>query len=216
MTTDRFGNLSSAYSFSGNTSAPPYFYRLATTALNVTDNFTLCSWIYPTGYQGTQYFGLTNGIMAKGPATTYNWGLQVTSSTSISFVKRTGAEGLQFKTFTGLSDLTNSWTHVATVVFNGYVFLYINGVFNQKIAVTNIAPGASDTIFVGTMSGGTGTAVTAFIGKLDDVRVYTSALTASDVYQIYSNAENTIPRRATTGRFGGNQRSNAAGRTNVS
>lgn len=75
--------------------------------LSFTDNFTLSSWIHPTDYHTTGYFGLKNHIFSRGPASTYNYALQATSATTLSFIKRTDSESLQFYNFTGIPSLTD-------------------------------------------------------------------------------------------------------------
>lgn len=189
VTRGALGEVNGASTYNGNTSAPQYHIRSAATALSVTDNFSLSAKIHPTAYQSTNYFGLQNGIMAKGPATTYNWSMQVSSATSVAFCKRTGAESLIFRTFTGLPTLTNTWTTVTMVITGGNVSLYLNGAYNSQQAISNIAPGASDNLFVGAMAGGTGTAVTSFTGYLDDVRMYDHALSVDEIRLIHQQGE---------------------------
>lgn len=180
LTTDRFGTPNMAYSFSG---APQYLLKTAATKLNLTDNFTVSAWIRPTAYHTTGYFGLKNCIIAKGPATTYNYVIQIDSATSISFIKRTGPESIQFKTFSGLSDLTNTWSLITTVVTGGFVNLYINGVYQNQVSVSNIEPGTSDAFFIGT---GASNIETSFIGSIDDVRIYNRTLSIAEISTLYS------------------------------
>lgn len=178
-----------AYNLSGNTALPQYLTRANMTALNVTDNFSLSARIRPTGYSATNYFGLQNGIICKGPATTYNWAMQVSSATSVAFCKRTSPESLQFNTFTGLPSLTNVWTTITMVITGGYVNLYLNGSYYSQQAVSNIQPGTNDSILVGAMGGGTGTSFTAFTGSIDDVRVYDHALNSHEVAAVHEQGE---------------------------
>lgn len=180
LTADRFGTANKAYSFSG---APQYISRTAATALNLTDNFTLSAWIYPTGYHTTGYFGLKNCFIAKGPATTYNYVMQINDANTIAFCKRTGSESLQFKTFTGLPDMTNVWTLVTMVITGNFVNLYLNGVYQNQLSVFSIGPGASDTFFMGA---GSSNSETGFIGSLDDIRIYNRVLTAGEIATMYN------------------------------
>lgn len=159
------------------------------TGLNVTDNFTMSARIYPTALQATNYFGLQNGILYKGPATTYNWGMQLSSATGISFCKRTGAESLLFSHFTGLPDMMNKWTTVTLVITGGFINLYLNGDYNSQIAVANIGPGANDTVFVGAAAGGGGSSVTTFTGYLDDVRFYDHACTQYEITAMHQQGD---------------------------
>lgn len=189
QTADYFNGSNGASTFNGSSTSPQYYYRTGMTALNVTDNFTMSARIYPTALQATNYFGLQNGIFYKGPATTYNWGMQLTTATGITFCKRTGAEGLQWKHFTGLPDFMNHWTTVTLTITGGYVNLYLDGVYQSQIAVTNIAPGANDSVFVGAAAGGTGSAVTSFTGYIDDVRFYDHVCAQPEITAIHEQGD---------------------------
>lgn len=192
LVTGAFGDANGAYNFNGNTTTPQYLTRSSVTQLDTTDNFSLSARIYPTAYQATNYFGLTNGIICKGPATTYNWAMQLSSDTSLAFVKRTGAEGLQYRTFNSLPSFLNKWTTVTMTVTGGFVNLYLNGVYTHQIGVSNIAPGTNDMIIIGAMGGGTGTSVTAFIGSIDDVRVYDHVLNEFEARLIHEQGERAM------------------------
>lgn len=181
LTEDRFGAPNKAYSFSG---APQYIARNNATALNLTDDFTLSAWIKPTDYRATGYFGLKNGIIVKGPATTYNYGVQVNSATSISFIKRTGSESIQYRTFNDISSLTNVWSLITMVITGGHINLYINGTYINQVTVSNISPGANDSLYIGTTT--TSVAESAFIGSLDDIRIYNRVLSTAEINTLYS------------------------------
>lgn len=186
LTTGQNGVANSAYSFNGTTA---YIDGGTSTnfTFNGTDSFSLSVWIYPTGYHTVGTYGLMNGIIARGPATTYNYALELKNSTTISFIKRTGAEGLQFNNFTGIPSLTNKWTHVVAVVTGGTVTLYIDGnVFGSSPIVGGAIQGvANDRLFIGT-TGGNSNPETLFIGSMDDVRIIKRALSAADVAAMYN------------------------------
>lgn len=182
--TGQNGLANNAYGFNGTNA---YMDGGTSTNFTFTNNFTLSAWIYPTGYHTVGTYGLMNGIIARGPATTYNYALELKDSTTISFIKRTGAEGLQFNNFTGVPTLTNKWTLVTAVVAGGNVTLYINGqVFGSSPIVGSIAGAANDRLFIGT-TGGNSNPETLFIGSIDDVRIINRALHAADVIDLYAD-----------------------------
>lgn len=183
LTTDRKGRANSAYVFNGSPSR--YLSASTNSALAFTDNFTLSAWINPTSYKTTGYFGLKNGILARGPATTYNYAMQATDANTISFIERTGSEGLQFTNFTGVPTLTNTWTLVTITISGGTARLYINGSLHASAAVGAIGPGAADQFIIGSVTQG-GNDETGIVGKVDDVRVYGRALSAGEVSSLYS------------------------------
>lgn len=181
LTTDRRGRSNSAYTFNG----APQYIDMGTNVpdLSFTDNFTISAWIYPTAYNAGNYFGLTNGILAKGPATTFNYGLQLNNDTTITFVKRTGAEGLQWTNFT-TSSLQNRWSLITVSVQAGTISMYRNGSLVGSQAVGAIQGVSTDRFIIGANT--TSNASTAFIGKIDDVRIYGRALSANDIAALYS------------------------------
>lgn len=181
------GQVNVALGFDGNTQ---YVNAGSGSSLSFTNNFTLSAWINPTSYHTVGYFGLMNGILGRGPATTYNYGLQANNDTSISFIKRTGVEGLQFYNFTGVPSLAAHWTLVTVRILDGTAMLYINGVFNSAIAVGSIAPVAGDVLYLGTEA--LGQSECAFAGSLDEMRIRSIAESSNWVWACWLNqASNT-------------------------
>jgi hypothetical protein len=84
---------------------------------------------------------------------TYNYALQATDSGTISFIKRTGVEGLQYYNFTGIPSLTNKWTYITATILNNTLQLYINGVLFGSQPVGIIGPGTYDLLSIGGMIG---------------------------------------------------------------
>ncbi len=182
-TTGQNGLASNAYTFSGATNG--VINAGTGSSLTLANNFTISAWIRPTGYQGSTSFGLTNGIVARGPASTYNYALQVTNSTQIAFVKRSGLENLLFTTF-NVPSLTNVWTHVTVTITGMNATLYRNGTLVSSTPVNGnaIAGVNGDVMYIGSMSASTPS--TQFIGSIDDVRIYNRALPAADVAALYT------------------------------
>jgi hypothetical protein len=150
-----------------------------------TGSFTLETIIKPIAYQTGSYFGLANMVMMKGNATTYNYAMQVTNDTTVTFIKRNSTDGgLQSHSFTvpsmrnRISSITFTINAVGTTVtcyFNGNLIgsLAING--------TLIQPGANDPIWVGGLS--TGGLGTQFIGNIYGIKIYNIPLSAAQVAQ---------------------------------
>ena len=127
---------------------------------------------------------MKNGVIARGPASTYNYVLQVTNNTTISFIKRTGAEGLQFYNFAGIPSLTNKWSLATLTVKSGTASLYIDGTLFGSTAVGAIAGVTNDRLYIGSAAGSNVECL--FIGSIDDARVYNRALSASEVQAVFS------------------------------
>ena len=156
-----------------------------------TGNFTLEHWIKITAYEPGTYFGLTNMIMAKGPASTFNYATQVTNSTTLTFIHRNNAEGLIGLNFT-VPSLTNNISQVVFSITLTQVSLYINGNLSstQNLTGNPITPYANDGLQIG---GHYQIANTSFTGNMYCHKIYNRALTAQEVLQNYN---------ATKSRFG--------------
>jgi hypothetical protein len=150
-----------------------------------TGSFTLEAIVKPTSYQTASYFGLVNMIMIKGnSATTINYATQVTSDTSVSFIKRGSTEDLQYHAFTvpsmrnRISSITftiNAAGTTVTCYFNG------NLIGSTAITGTKIEPSSNDNLrFSGISTTGLGT---QFIGNIYSVKIYNIPLSAAQVAQ---------------------------------
>jgi hypothetical protein len=111
--------------------------------------------------------------------------------------------------------IDNNW-HLFTLVFNrsGNMILYADGI---SIGSTSISAGSavnmstSDKFFIGAYQDGTGTAPASgkyLNGNIDDVRVYSRALTAAEVKGLYGTP-NTWTVGTTATAFGGRVRSSS-------
>lgn len=76
----------------------------------------------------------------------------------------------------------NQWHHVAATWGDGTVKLFIDGLLNNQAEYVSTDYVLSH-IFLGRMGGGG----RRYAGKLDDVRIYSNALTDEEVYNIFEN-----------------------------
>jgi hypothetical protein len=152
-----------------------------------TGSFTLEATFKPIAYQTSSYFGLTNMVLLKGPASTFNYVMQVTSDTSVSFIKRGSAESLQYNTFTVPSMLNKINNTVFTINATGTtVTCYLNGNLIGSLAITGtpIEPNTpNDFLLIGALGG---TAATYFTGNIYNIRIYNKTLNAEEVQQNYN------------------------------
>jgi hypothetical protein len=173
-------NADGTFSFNGTGN---YISAGSNASLSFTNApFTLESTFKITGYQNDTYYGLTNMLIERGPASTYNYALQVSNPTTISFIKRTGAESLQYYGFT-VPTLTNNNT-IVTLTYNGSnsASLYHNGTLIGSANVTNVGAGGSDVLYIG----GYVEARTKFTGSIYSTKIYNQALTATEVLQNFA------------------------------
>ncbi|MCH8219545.1 MAG: hypothetical protein IH892_22560, partial [Planctomycetes bacterium] len=92
----------------------------------------------------------------------------------------------------------NEWTHVAAQVVDGHHQYYINGEDAGTGGAGTILPGAADTgpVYIGRTA--EGLAARAFLGMIDDARIYTRALSQEEVADamkgnLFPIAENPLP-----------------------
>jgi len=140
-------------------------------SLSLTNRFTLSAWVRPLSYHTNGHYKILNGFLSRGPssATTLNYALETKDSTTVTFVKRTGSEGLQFYDFT-VPTFTSNWTLVTMVAANGTLSLSINGTPCGSKPVGTLAPGpGTDTFSLGAIV--LNQSETTYVGGLDEVRI---------------------------------------------
>jgi hypothetical protein len=161
--------------------------------LSLTQNFSIEQIFKPTGYQASNYFGLTNQLFAKGSASTYNYATQLTTDTTVSFIKRTSPEGLQYHTFTVPSMLNNINFLTFVVTSNTTISCYLNGALIGSTAIVGAAITAveNDPTYISVDLTGNDEGVLK--GSYYNCRIYNIALTATQIQQNFN---------ALRGRFG--------------
>jgi hypothetical protein len=94
-----------------------------------------------------------------------------------------GNTGYDFDPLNGTAIYINTWTHVAVTFANNTITLYVNGIKGGTSTVTLNTTGNSN--FIG-RSNHTDS-YNYFNGKIDEVRIYSRALTASEVLNLAKN-----------------------------
>jgi hypothetical protein len=152
---------------------------------NVSNNFTISFWAYPRS---------THEIDAEG----YWWGGVSGQRYALGALYHDPGAGAGVSVGTnGVSVYEHStnympallvwqgsvtgWTHIAVVYENRQPKLYINGTLVRTGITSYVNPVRAETSTLGSGSYG------SFDGKLDDVRIYNGALTASEITTLLSN-----------------------------
>ena len=146
-------------------------------SLNITGPITLSAWIKPTAIGGDY-----KTVMAKRSGST-NYQLYLGNGDGVLSYYN----GTQYRsTFV---PKTNAWTHVAATLNGGTLTLFANGT-----SVYSVSGVAMPTAVLGDFSVGVPGSYTAefFQGNIDDVRVYTQAIAAADIIQIYAQGIRNI------------------------
>ncbi|MCX6789590.1 MAG: prepilin-type N-terminal cleavage/methylation domain-containing protein [Candidatus Gribaldobacteria bacterium] len=159
-----------------------YVNAVNSTSLNITDKLTVEMWLYQTGYTGAY----SNNPINKGNASTNMTFTLYTGGTSFQrklywYANRGGVWG----TIASVGNITlNTWTHVVLVYDNGGI-QYVNSVR---------VPGAkvgSGLLASNTMPLRIGGGFYYFNGLIDDVRIFSSALSQAQIQQHYADGLKT-------------------------
>ncbi len=140
------------------------------------DDFSVAFWVRPNtltgGWRPLLHKGA--GDFERGPGVWLNPG-----DNRVHFCVSTSASNNEY--FNSNADLpTGSWSHVACVKAGTKWRCYVNGVLDTEATLAGATTGNSGPLYVGDDPWYSGSAST-----LDDVRVYTGALTTAEVQNLY-------------------------------
>jgi hypothetical protein len=181
LTTDRFGNPNSAYSFNGSS------YMKADSVHDTTfsnSQITISDWV-KLDAAATKDFR----IVAIGKKNTYfQYILQgfLKGSSKIFWVGTNGISSYNFYQAPTSNVSTGQWVHIACVADanKDSTLVYVNGVLvsEYESVITDLnLNNVYETIMLGASIG----SGDHFTGSLDEVRIYKRALTAQDVWALY-------------------------------
>ena len=141
-----------------------------------TDALSLCAWINPSQVSGG--YNIVSSYEGGGA------GLHISSGNIYFQIYSGGYIGVS-----GGSVSVNTWYHVVGTYDNSKLRIYINGELKGEVAKTGNITYNSDTPWsVAVNPSGTGDGGEHFYGKLSDVRIYATALSASDVKELYNTS----------------------------
>ena len=168
LTTDRFGNANSAYSFNGSSFID--LGNIAGVGYSTTQDITMSFWINE-GASGTVISKYTNLDAA-------NSNFFISKATSTAQLAGNGTNSL---TANNLTDYR--WANYVFIAASGSnkSFLYRNGVLVATGTLYTNATLSATKIMLGKLMGSPSN---FFTGKIDDVFIYNRALTASEVSQL--------------------------------
>jgi hypothetical protein len=179
LTPDRFGSPDSAYSFDGisNLISIPDFSQADA---NV---HTLSVWILANSWTNINSSAIYVDIFDKDDATAgqRQWVYQGTQTGQIRAAVFTSMGEYDLDTISQLQ--TNQWYQVVTVWDGTNESAFVNGVFDSSIPAPGTLVQASAPVRIG---GNPVDDQEFFDGKINDVRIYNRALSASEVQQLYA------------------------------
>lgn len=172
-------------------------YIAAGTGAKVKDAITVSIWAYMDDWHND---GDVNKIRPISCTQTGGWVIEASTNGKIAFSVGTGTDSNAYKsaysTMTRAS-MASGWHHFVGTYDGFNVKFYIDGVLQTTNAVyttkTPIYYNSSNGIFIGDESAGSATTPETstnhnFNGKISDVRIYATALTAEQVKELYDTA----------------------------
>ncbi|HCS19770.1 MAG TPA: hypothetical protein DIW47_04260 [Bacteroidetes bacterium] len=179
LTTDRFGDSNRAYLFNGSSS---YIEVPNSSSLqSPTSEVTISAWVQITN------LAVLNWIIDK----RINVGSSPYSSYGIFTANsewRTGISTSNAIVSTGKTAIVqNNWIHVLTLYTGSKIYLYLDGVAVDSANLSGNILYSTLPLYIGKSPNNA--AYTA--GKIDDIRIYDRALNATEIGQLYNEAQNT-------------------------
>ncbi|MBL7773213.1 MAG: hypothetical protein JNM95_10140 [Chitinophagaceae bacterium] len=177
LTTDRFGNANSAYSFDG---VDDYIEVADNNLIDLSTNFTISVWIFPTVNSaiGTIINKENSYEISRHPDGTIQYALSANG---------TGSDWAWVNT--NIVAPLNAWSYITFVKTGSNVQVYLNAVNGH----TNSAQPASLAANTSNLRIGERTFTPeVFAGKLDDIKIYNTALSAVQVLNEYNSSSNNL------------------------
>lgn len=172
ITTDRFGNPNTAYSFDGN---GDYIDCGNAPSVNITGSLTISAWIYASDLTTTR------GILTKSPLPPVDDAYQLVAGAYV-------LSDLNFlNSDYGYIVPTLNWVHVVSVFdsISQTISLYTDGTLDTTISVSFSSIGTSaDNLCLGTHRP-TFTTNWSWSGKLDDMAIWNRPLTPIEITALY-------------------------------
>ena len=169
------GKFGSAVSLNGTTQG----LSLATQFSAVDSAFTISAWIYSTSLASTRaIFGTTTGN---------RFWFHIETDGSLSLCNDTGSGCTTLSSNTGVIT-TNTWYHVVLTHDGSLHYrFYVNGVDKTNVGTATSATAVPTSgEYIGASQ------VAAFAGRIDEFRIYTKALSSSEVKALYNWAAGPI------------------------
>ena len=172
LTTDRFGNPDSAYSFNGNSVIRIVHDNL----LNMDNELSISAWIKPNIQQNAMVLGKSNYSNAT------NYLLRTNTNNFIEFAHKT-------RNFSDTNALNiGQWNHVAVISHStGERYIYINNNLTTFASQNDSYGLVSNELTIGAAFYFGSYFAEYFNGAIDDLRIYKSALTETEIASLFTN-----------------------------
>ena len=136
--------------------------------------YTMCAWINPAGnhknYNGT--------VISSGNWNNSCWTFGVNQTNTAIDVASSG-----YNKYINYNIPLNSWTHILCTVKNNISKLYVNGKYVGELSITGTLATDANNFCIGRETYASGHF--SFNGKINDVRIYDSALSLKEINEVY-------------------------------
>jgi len=208
LTTDRFGNQNSAYSFDGNLNHIQIQPSL--TLNNFNNAITISTWIYSVGPSGNPSYGGQDLQGIFGPATHLggdggfflrlfdsNW--DSVNNRVVDFACALPYNGILNNNSSSLVLNTNTWVNVICTFNSPIVKIYRNGILVDSLQVNFGLSGSLNTSgryytigqCIDWWGSGVPIAIQSFNGKIDDIGIWNRALSPQEITNLYNSQLST-------------------------
>ena len=180
LTSDRFGNINSAYSFNGTNQ---YIQCPNQSYLNIgSGDMSISMWVYLNNNFTNRFFlGKSDGQFNQNKWIVY----YSYNPTQFSFHQNTSTGASTFSAPANWLTDSNSWHHLVITKSSSTYTTYIDGIKASQSSGPIAIPATSTALTIGMVEN-----VGWMSGKLDDIRVYNRALSADEVNVL--NSETNI------------------------
>jgi hypothetical protein len=194
------GIISKALIFNQNGETTNYVSVPNSTSINagqVAREWTLSCWVKPSVAGGSQTGNA--GIIAKGKLGLEEYSLYITGGKFQTRVRNAAGTGTMTATST-TTPSANQWYHVIGIIkeprqagLGSEGLLYVNGVKESATDANTFTTTFSSTepLVIGAREDASGNVTLPFQGIIDEVRVYSRALT-NDIWQLYTNGVTSL------------------------
>ena len=160
-------------------------------ALDITGDITISTWVKISADQSNW-----TRLVGKGDNTNRTYGLWLTADETILWqsYKDNGSGSLttQINLTSNTALSLNTWYHVVATRSNGTATIYINGVSDVSTAYTGTPYSSTSPLTIG----GHPDLHANFVGKMDEVAIWNSGLSSSNIGSLYNSGTPASPSDA--------------------
>ena len=187
ITTDRNGNVNSAYSFNGTSN---FIEVQDNNLLDVSNNFTISLWMKISDYAVALSSDPQSTVLSKPRQLGFATGYAISAYYNLnlnkfSFSYNIGTSG-GGQTSNAATPL-NTWINVIYTYDGSTSKLYKNGVLESSSMISYVLPNFSTSLFFGKEFDNTSTSKRYFKGLIDDVGIWNRALTQQEITNLFNS-----------------------------